>query len=858
MIHTILKSAQDIEEIQGGYQETQEDSFDYGKVIVKKPWGYEYLVFENEHIAIWMLQIVRKHRTSMHCHPNKTTALILLSGQATVRSLDQVIELHALDAVNIDKGAFHSTEASSVLPNIPVSVNGIWIMEIESPPKKKDLFRARDVYGRTGHSYEGESCMVFEPQETVRFQVPSGNGTCSIWKHHDLTFVFSRGAFHPEHYPQPSTLVVVVGMDGGARSRLPNLQICKSMSFQQFLNLTENDTLDGLLLLSIERVNEVKLTDYVANYLSSLGIGHLFAVSGGAAMHLVDSFGGVAGLHYIATHHEQAAAMAAEGYARIAGCPGLVLVTAGPGGTNAITGVYGAWVDSIPMIVLSGQVTQDTLIGNTGLRQYGIQEGNIIEIVKPMTKYAVMVTDPKTIRYHLEKACYLAVSGRPGPVWLDIPLDVQAQIISPSEQEPFIPEEPDIQWQHSLPALVAQSIEWLAQAERPVVVYGYGVRLSGAETQLLEMIQTLGVPTISSWTASDMVPTDTPVYVGRCGIMGDRGGNFAVQNADLLLIIGSRMSVPQTGYNYKVFARAARKIMVDIDAVELHNKPSLVPDLAIQADAGAFLYELLNQSRKSNLSLPIEAWRNRCLEWKEKYPVVLPEYKDNLNFINSFYFIDQLSEKLGNDAIVVTDMGTSFTCTMQTFRTKAGQRLFTSSGFASMGFGLPGAVGACYGGSRKVILISGDGGLQMNIQELQTVYHNKLPIILFVINNLGYLTIKHMQQNHFGRYVGSDPSSGVSCPDLLKLAIAYGIDSVRFNNQEELSLGLDRVLDHPGPFICEIMMSEDQPLIPRTSSMKLPNGSIVSQPIENLYPFLDREEFLSNMIVKPLDVFSKT
>jgi len=600
----------------------------------------------------------------------------------------------------------------------------------------------------------------------------------------------------------------------------------------------------------------IKVSDYIFSFIADLGVREVFAVSGGGAMHLVDAVASEARLSYVATHHEQAAAMAAEGYARVTGKPGVALVTSGPGGTNALTGVCGAWIDSIPTIFISGQVTSDTLIADTGLRQFGIQESNIVELVAPVTKYAVTVTDPASIKYHLQKAHHLATTGRPGPVWLDIPLDVQGRMVDLDQLTGFIPEEPDAAALRStLAEQVAQARELLLAAERPVLITGYGIRLAHAERELLQLVQRLGIPVISSWTSSDLIPTDHPCYIGRSGIMGDRAGNFTVQNADLLLVVGSRMSIPQVGYNFKTFARGAKRIVVDIDQKEL-DKPSLNPELPILADAGEFLRELLHQSARDG-ELPCVAWLERCRGWKERYPVVLPEYRDNQELVNSFYFVDRLADQLGPEAVVVTDMGTSFTCTMQTFRVKAGQRLFTSSGHASMGFGLPGAIGACFGhGRRQTICISGDGGLQMNLQELQTMATYRLPITLFVLNNGGYLTIKLMQQNHFGRYVGSDPGSGVVCPDIVKLAAVYGIPALRINDQRELDRELPGVLAHQGPFICEIMMPQDQALIPRVSSLKRPDGSIISKPLEDLYPFLERAEFAENMIVPPVEVIA--
>ena len=353
----------------------------------------------------------------------------------------------------------------------------------------------------------------------------------------------------------------------------------------------------------------------------------MFAVSGGAAMHLVDSLGINENLKYIATHHEQAAAMAAEAYSRISGKPGVALVTSGPGGTNTITGVYGAWIDSIPTIFISGQVTSDTLIGDTGLRQFGIQEANITELVQPITKYAVTVTDATQIKYHLQKALYLATTGRPGPVWLDIPLDIQSRLINLNNLIPFNPDEfVQINRQGLLKTQVAECVKLLQGARRPIIIIGYGIRLAKAEKEFQQLIEKLKIPIVSSWTASDLVPTNYEFYVDRSGIFGGRAGNFTVQNADLLLIIGSRMSIPQVGYNYRTFAREARKIMIDIDEIEL-KKPSLNLDISINADIKEFINELLIHLEKNKIAFDVKDWIGQCQKWKFKYPVVLPEYK---------------------------------------------------------------------------------------------------------------------------------------------------------------------------------------------------------------------------------------
>ena len=612
--------------------------FDYSNVIVKKPWGYEYLVFKNDFVAIWMLQIVRKRKTSMHAHPNKKTGLILLSGSATCYHSEGRIELNSSDGVVIENGAFHSTEAFSALPILPHSENGVWVMEIESPPIKTDLIRMTDEYGRAGASYEGIDNMVFEPKECLKLQT-SHRGEVIRREFLDYVFTIRRGSFHNEdNYPGPDALVSIIGKDADSKACNHYVNIGELVTFKEFCENTKQEDLSKYTILTIEKAQTlIKLSDYIFSFIEKLGVREVFAVSGGAAMHLVDSLGINENLKYIATHHEQAAAMAAEGYARISGKPGAVLVTSGPGGTNTITGVCGAWIDSIPIIFISGQVTTDTLIGNTGLRQFGIQEINITDIVKPITKYSVTVTEPNMIKYHMQKALYLATTGRPGPVWLDIPLDIQSKLINLNEIVSFTPSNEIKQesGNHLLKVQVAQCVKLLKDAKRPVLISGYGIRLAKGEKEFLRLVEKLKIPVVSSWTSSDLLPTNHEFYIGRSGIMGERAGNFAVQNADLLLIIGSRMSIPQVGYNYRNFARQAKKILVDIDEVEL-KKPSIKPDITINADAKEFITDLLQQLEKGKALLEIDEWRQQCQSWKAKYPVVLSEYKENTGAVNSF------------------------------------------------------------------------------------------------------------------------------------------------------------------------------------------------------------------------------
>ncbi|MZH03497.1 MAG: hypothetical protein F3745_08930, partial [Nitrospinae bacterium] len=538
---------------------TKKDLFDYSRVIVKKPWGYEYLVFENEFVAIWMLHIVRKRKTSMHSHPQKRTSLIVLAGNATCSHLEGSEKLNPLDGIFIEEGVFHVTEASNELPIDPLSENGIWVMEIESPPDKGDLVRMKDEYGRAGKGYEGTNNMVFDPSDCVKFQEPEP-GQVLRKNFNDCVFTIAGGDDLELTNASPEALVSVISKKGGEKSANPYLKTGGLTNFKEYCENTKDENLENYKFLTIQKTSvTMKVSDYIFSELAALGVKDVFTVSGGAAMHLLDSLGTNKDINHISTHHEQAAAMAAEGNARITGKPGVALVTSGPGGTNALTGVCGAWIDSIPTIFISGQVTSNTLIEGTGLRQFGIQESDIVSMVKSVTKYAVVLKDPKQVKYHLQKAVYLATTGRPGPVWLDIPLDIQSKLVIPDECPSFEPEEKPITENKSLKEQVENCIDLLKKSERPVLISGYGIRLARGEKEFLSLVEKLGIPVISSWTTSDMIPSSHELSIGRSGIFGDRAGNFTVQNSDLVLSIGSRLSVPQVGYNFPLFARAAKK-----------------------------------------------------------------------------------------------------------------------------------------------------------------------------------------------------------------------------------------------------------------------------------------------------------
>jgi len=597
----------------------------------------------------------------------------------------------------------------------------------------------------------------------------------------------------------------------------------------------------------------IRVADYIADWLVNKNIVHVFTVTGGAAMHLNDAFGKHTKLKCIYNHHEQASAMAAESYARINKKIALVCVTSGPGGTNAITGVLGGWLDSIPMLIISGQVRFDTTVRSTGLklRQLGDQEFDITKVVAPMTKYAEMVTDPLTIKHHLEKAYYLAVTGRPGPCWLDIPLNIQGAIIDTgelksydcSEDKKCIPSKIKV-------SVINEVLAKIASAKQPVLFAGSTVSHNGLSKQFVKMAEMLNTPVVTGFNAHDCIDSTHPLFIGRPGTIGDRAGNFAVQNSDLLLVIGSRLNVRQTGYASDKFAREAFKIMVDIDPVEF-KKSRIKPDLGIHADAGDFINAMIKTAWKCPANKNTK-WIKWCRERREKYPVVLPQYWKKDKPVNPYCFMSVLGENLKNKSVVVTANATACICSFQALKIKKGQKLYSNSGAASMGYDLPAAIGAYYAApDKQIICLAGDGSIQMNLQEMQTIVHNKIPLKIFLLNNNGYHSIRQTQTNFFGKpLVGCEPENGVSFPAMEKIAAAYGIKYFKCDRNSHLSETVKKVLKNAGTIICEIVLDPAQPFAPRASSKKLPDGRMVSRPLEDMAPFLSEEESKSNMIIK--------
>jgi acetolactate synthase I/II/III large subunit len=600
----------------------------------------------------------------------------------------------------------------------------------------------------------------------------------------------------------------------------------------------------------------MRVSDYISKKLVDLGARHVFMVTGGGSMFLNDALGHTPALACTFNHHEQACAMAAEAYARITNTPAVVNVTTGPGGINALNGVFGAWVDSIPMLILSGQVKRETLMATydiPGLRQIGDQEADIISMAKSITKYAVLVKDPREIRFHLEKAWHLATHGRPGPCWLDIPIDVQTSDINPEELSGFSPDTSGLAAPEDLTTVVESVVKKLSSAERPVILAGKGIRLANALDDFESVIHTLQVPVVPGWTAIDLLSSDDPLFCGRAGDLATRAGNFAVQNADVLLVLGNRLGLRQVSYNWKSFARYAYKIQVDIDPAEL-NKPTVQAELPIHADVKVFLSQLVSQLTTGGYSSQKYAdWLAWCKERVIRYPPVLPRHRKSRNGeINPYYFIERLFECLGADDVVVCGDGTANVVTFQAAAVKNGQRVFANTGDAAMGYDLPAAIGAAVArGGKRVICLAGDGSLQLNIQEFQTIVHNQLPIKLFVLSNDGYLSIRQSQMNMFHRLTGEGPRSGVSFPDIVKVADAYGLRAMRIQ-YGDLEESIVSALTTPGAVVCDVRLDPEQGFEPRITARQLPDGSIVSSPLEDMYPFLEDFELEENLRFPPL------
>ncbi len=589
----------------------------------------------------------------------------------------------------------------------------------------------------------------------------------------------------------------------------------------------------------------MKLSDYVAEFLVQQGITHAFVVTGGASLHMIDSIARNPKIEYVCPHHEQAGAMAADGYARASGRLGVSIATSGPGGTNMITGICSSWYDSVPVLYLTGQVATFRFKADSGVRQMGFQETDIVEMCKPITKYAVTVTDPRQIRYELEKAVYIAHEGRPGPVLVDIPDNLQREQVEPETLEAYVP--PHVEVAPELAASVAKMLSWLAESKRPVVVFGWGIRLAGAEAEARAFVERLGLPVNPTWATADMIAEDHPLRVGTFGTHGTRFGNYAIQNADLVISVGSRLDTHMIGSPFSTFCRGGRKVLVDIDATELGKFPryGLPIELPIVADAKAFFQEALRQSE--GMAPPQTGeWKKKILDWKTKYPQLRPENAMS-NTLNPYVFVRALSDVAAADEVLFGDTGCGLAWMAQAFAFKPGQRFYSAFNNTPMGYGLPGAIGACFAlGKQRVVCVAGDGGFMMNAQELATVAYHNLPVKLIIINNRGYSMIQQTQDQWLdSRYAASSEQGGLGFPDFGKLAESFGIPHITINANKNAAAMLKAFLDAPGPGLCNAELRPDERVIPQVK---------YGRPIEDPEPLLPREDFLADMVIEPMEV----
>ena len=594
----------------------------------------------------------------------------------------------------------------------------------------------------------------------------------------------------------------------------------------------------------------MRVADYVANFIyDELHVSHVFNLVGAGNMHISDGIVCHGKIKTISTHHEQTSSMALESYSRATENFGVGFFTTGPGCTNAITGLVGAWQDSVPCLYISGQVKRSDTTYNSGvpgLRQFGVQELDIIPIVKSISKYSIMVNEPEKIRYELEKAVYIAKSGRPGPVWIDIPLDVQSATIEPETLEKFIPTEQ----QKPVTSIeeISELLSLLKQSKRPTIIAGRGIRISKAIDILKKFTDDFGIPVVTPYLGIDNMMFENSHNIGTIGIKGTRAANLAMQNCDLLISIGSSLNTSAIGYDYDKFARDAKKVVIDIDKTS-HKKKSISIDLLINSDAKNALTVLLGLAKNSGLN-NYSDWLKQCVLWKEKYPVCLPEYYNLKEYVNTYVFLEELSKQTSTNDIFVSDASTAFSVS-QGLKLKGNQRYIASAGLSTMGYALPASIGISVATDDRVIVIAGDGSIQLNIQELQTIVEYNLPIKLFVISNDGYHSIRVTQEKYFNkRFVGESSQSGISFPDIVKIGNAYGIKSIRVNQHEKLARVIDDVLNYDGPIICDVVVPRDLMVMPSVSSKINEDGSMSSRPLEDMFPFLDRTEYRNNLYVK--------
>lgn len=820
------------------------DFYDYSKVVVKKPWGYEYLIYQNDTVAVWILYLKSGAQTSMHCHPNKKTSLIVLDGEIECLTAESSWIRKAGDGLLLEKGVFHQSKA--------VSENGAFIMEIETPINKRDLVRLKDLYGREKMGYESSTAHSLNIQNYNYLSLAGISGLYNQKKrfgHCSLTFRKIENELLSEISQNPDDDVVSV-IRGSFFSKHQNktLTIGDTYSVLDLKNFFRFEPSDGAEILVVKRIDtDVKVSDYISRFFKRNNLSTIFAVPGDANVHLLDSIGREEGLQCIALQNETSASLSAEAFGKLAKRPAVLMISSGGSGPRALAGISNSWIDSTSLFVISGQARSDQS-DDGAVRQLGNKSLNIIDIAKPVTKYSIQVCDPLMVAYHLEEALFYTQHGRPGPVWIDIPIDILGMTVDENELQHFTPAT-KTKSAKSI-SKINKVISLLKKSKRPVILAGNGINLSGAREEFNKLIDLLKIPVLTSRRGADLIHNEHPLNAGRPGTYGQRYSNFIIQNADLILSIGSRLSVPLIGRNTEAFGRAAKKIIVDIDKAEL-NKSTIKADIAICSSAYDFISEFLAENPTIQT---YDSWWKQCLKWKDEFTPLAEGYA-HTSSINSYLFLNTLSKKLLKNDIIIIDGGAVMHSAMQVFEFRENQRLISSTGLELPGFAIPASIGVSpVNSGRKVICICEDRGFQNAISELQTIIDYKLPVLIFVLQSQGNSTVRKIQKDFFGgRYVGTDSAILFGSPDFLTIGRAYGFTVCELKNPITFENELDVVLSKQGPVLVSVSVDSEQELIPRMGFTIKDDGRWIAKPLEDMYPFLDRELLKKNMIIDILE-----
>ena len=831
-----------------------DDFFDYSKTVVRKPWGYEYLIFENEFVATWILHIKEGFETSLHCHPGKQTSITVLSGTACCSVLEGRVTRRAGDGMLIGKGVFHRTRS--------ISRGGTFVMEIESPVNKRDLVRLEDQYGREGLGYESADHFSVNLQNynyfsfidpTAYYNARKRFGDCSIQLVQCATPADVDRLVRSHQWTAIGLLKGCVSTGGDSPPLRPGDMVSRG-ELLRAPSFSVDGTIEALVVNRADTLT--RLSDYVISSLKDKGLRDMFFVPETTNAHLTDAVGRDTEVRSLALQTEHGATLAAEGFAKLTGRPAVVLLSTGPSATQAIAGVSNAWTDSTPLLVVSGQPRPSDLgvPGEQSLRQLANKELDIVRQVQPVTKRTEVIRDPLSIRVALDDTYRACVSGRAGPAWLDIPIDIlgtnidEAELTSPPPR-PAIRIEGRRRWQEQL----RETFRWLRQAERPVILVGHGVRASGSEAEFLDLAADLSIPVLTSRRGADLVPHDFPFFFGRPGTYGQRAANFVIQNSDLLISIGCRLSLPLVGRNYSAFAREARKVVVDVDVAEL-TKATVSVDLGIEADAGEFIREM-RRRLPDDIRHGRPEWVARCRRWTHRFPTRGIHDAVTPTGVNPYRFVETLSDALDEHDVVVVDGGATLDYVMQTFRVKNGQRIISSSGLEYRGFALPGAIGAALGGrGQRIVCLCEKKGLQVTIPELQTIVNHALPIKAFIFNSRGDRGVQQVQASYFGgRYVGLDSGGIIGSLDVAKLGEAYQIPTETLSTEDGLRDTVEEMLASAGPALASVDLPEGQEVTPRMTFTVKPDGHWISKPLEDMYPLLERTELRDQMVIDVWD-----